>query len=64
MVAAAFTYASFLPDAIEPYLILMLAGFAIAILGHLAGSRWLVAAGLIMIFLAALLFPIVLQIFS
>jgi hypothetical protein len=39
-------------------------GFAVAILGHLAGSRWLVAVGVIIIFLASLLFPLALQIFS
>ena len=42
----------------------MLAGFAVAILGHLAGSRWLVAVGLIMILLATLLFPLALQFFA
>lgn len=53
--------ATVLPEAIEPYLVLMLIGFAVAIAGHLAGSRGLVAAGVIMIFLAAVLFPIALQ---
>ena len=53
-----------LPESIGPYLGLMLAGFAVAILGHLAGSRWLVAVGLIMILLATLLFPLALQFFA
>ncbi|HSI81974.1 MAG TPA: hypothetical protein VK919_15140 [Solirubrobacterales bacterium] len=53
--------AAVLPEAIEPYLVLMIAGFVVAITGHLAGSRWLVAAGVLMIFLAAVLFPIALQ---
>jgi hypothetical protein len=36
----------------------MLAGFAIGILGHLIGMRWLVVSGVILIFLGALLFPL------
>ena len=55
---------SFLPESIGPYIALRGIGFAIAILGHLSGSRWLVAVGVIMIFLATLLFPLALQIFS
>jgi hypothetical protein len=53
-----------LPESVGPYIALMGIGFAVAILGHLAGSRWLVAVGVIMIFLATLLFPLALQIFS
>jgi hypothetical protein len=54
--------ADLLPHSIGPYIALMLAGFAVAILGHLSRSRWLVAAGVIMILLATLLFPLALQI--
>ncbi len=50
--------AALLPTSPGPYVALMLAGFAIGILGHLAGSRWLVAAGVILIFLGAFLFPL------
>jgi hypothetical protein len=46
-----------LPHSPTPYIALMLAGFAIGILGHLTRARWLVAAGVILIFLGALLFP-------
>jgi hypothetical protein len=53
-----------LPDSIGPYLALMGGGFGVAILGYLAGSRWLVAVGVIMIMLATLLFPLALQFFS
>ncbi len=53
-----------LPDSIEPYLALMVGGFLVAIFGHLAGSRWLVAVGVIMILLATLLFPLALQFFA
>lgn len=50
--------AELLPQSPGPYIALMLAGFAIGILGHLAGTRWLVAAGVILIFLGAFLFPL------
>ena len=56
--------AAILPDSIEPYLVLMGAGFAIAIAGHVTRARWLVAVGIIMILLATLLFPLALQFFS
>lgn len=56
--------AALLPDSIEPYLALMGGGFGVAILGRLAGSRWLVAVGVIMIMLATLLFPLALQFFG
>ena len=51
-----------LPHSIGPYVGLMLAGFGVAIFGHLAGSRWLVAVGVIMIMLAVLIFPLALQV--
>lgn len=50
--------AELLPQSPGPYIALMLIGFAIGILGHLTGSRWLVASGVILIFLGALLFPL------
>jgi len=50
--------AELLPHSPGPYIALMLIGFAIGILGHLAGSRWLVASGVILIFLGAFLFPL------
>ena len=51
--------AALLPQSPTPYITLMLVGFAIGILGHLTRARWLVAAGVILIFLGALLFPFV-----
>ncbi len=54
--------ASLLPHTAGPYVALMLAGFAIGILGHLSSARWLVAAGVILIFLGAFLFPLALNI--
>jgi hypothetical protein len=53
-----------LPDTIEPYLALMVGGFVVAIYGHMARLRWLVAIGVIMILLATLLFPLALQFFA
>ncbi len=50
--------ATLLPHGPGPYVALMLSGFAIGILGHLTRARWLVAAGVILIFLGALLFPL------
>lgn len=50
--------ASLLPESAGPYIALMLIGFAFGILGHLSSARWLVAAGVILIFLGVLLFPL------
>lgn len=51
--------AALLPHSPTPYVALMLAGFAVGILGHLSGVRWLVAAGIVLIGLGALLLPLV-----
>ena len=53
-----------LPESIGPYVALMGLGFAVAILGHLSRSRWLVALGVLMVFLATVLLPLALQVFS
>jgi hypothetical protein len=50
--------ATLLPRSPTPYVALMLAGFAIGILGHLTRTRWLIASGVILIFLGAFLFPL------
>ncbi len=55
---------SLLPDRIEPYLAMMGIGFFIGAVGHLARSRWLVVVGILLIFLATLLFPIAINLFS
>ena len=49
--------AALLPHSPTPYITLMLVGFAVGILGHLTRARWLVAVGVTLIFLGALLFP-------
>ena len=50
--------AALLPHSATPYIALVLIGFAVGILGHLSSARWLVAAGVILIFLGAFLFPL------
>lgn len=50
--------ADLFPHSPGPYIVLMLAGFAIGILGHLTRAKWLIASGVILIFLGALLFPL------
>jgi hypothetical protein len=54
--------ATVLPEGIKPYLFLMVGGFAVGILGHLFRSRWVVAIGVIMVFLATLLFPLAIHV--
>jgi hypothetical protein len=53
--------ATLLPHSAGPYIALVLIGFAVAIAGHLSGSRWLIAAGIVLIFLGAFLFPLALN---
>lgn len=53
------TLAALLPQTVTPYVAMMLAGFAVGIFGHLAGWRWLVAAGIVLIGLGACLLPFV-----
>ena len=50
--------AALLSERPGPYIAMMLAGFAIGVAGHLFKAKWLVAAGVILIFLGALLFPL------
>ncbi|MQA73872.1 MAG: hypothetical protein GEU88_05930 [Solirubrobacterales bacterium] len=61
---SALAAAALLPESIGPYIALMGLGFAVAILGHLSRSRWMVAIGVIMVFLATVLLPLALQVFS
>jgi hypothetical protein len=57
----ALSLAALLPHSAGPYLALVLIGFAVGIFGHLAGSRWLVASGIVLIVLGAFLFPLALN---
>lgn len=54
--------ADILPRSLGPYVSLMFIGFAVGTLGHMTRSRWLVAVGIILIFLAAFLFPLALNV--
>jgi hypothetical protein len=54
--------ATLLPHSIGPYIAVMLSGFAIGILGHMSRSRWLIVAGVILVFLGAFLFPLALNV--
>lgn len=58
MLDSAIPLAALLPHGPGPYAALMLAGFAIGIVGHLTGSRLLVASGVTLIVLGALLLPL------
>jgi hypothetical protein len=49
--------ADLLPRGPGPYIALMLAGFVIGILGHVFRVKAMIAAGIALIFLGALLFP-------
>jgi hypothetical protein len=47
-----------LPQSHGPYVALMLIGFGLGMLGQLLRQRWLLAAGIVLIFLGALLLPL------
>jgi hypothetical protein len=47
-----------------PFIVLMGIGFAIGIGGHLYGSRFIVAIGIVLIFLATLALPLALNVFN
>ncbi len=59
--ALVLSFAALLPHSAGPYIALMLIGFATGITGHMTGLRWLVAAGIVLIFLGAFLFPLALN---
>jgi hypothetical protein len=59
--ALVLSFAALLPHSAGPYIALMLIGFATGIVGHMTGLRWLVAAGIVLIFLGAFLFPLALN---
>jgi len=59
--ALALSLAALLPHSAGPYMAVVAIGFAIAIAGHLSGTRRLVAVGIVLIFLGAFLFPLALN---
>lgn len=56
--------ASFLPESLTPYLVMMVAGFVIGAWGHGMKSRWVVAFGILLIFLGTTLLPLALVVFN
>jgi len=50
--------AALLPHTGTPYIVMVLAGFGIGILGYMSTTRWLVGVGIALIVLGALLFPV------
>ncbi|MGD9736325.1 MAG: hypothetical protein AB7V58_12075 [Solirubrobacterales bacterium] len=50
--------AALLPESHGPYVALMLIGFGVGILGGMLKQRWLIATGIVLIFLGALLLPL------
>jgi hypothetical protein len=46
----------------NPFIALMVAGFAVGIFGYLYGSRFIVGIGVAMIFLATLIIPFALNV--
>jgi hypothetical protein len=59
--ALVLSFAALLPHSAGPYIALVLIGFATGIVGHMTGLRWVVAAGIVLIFLGAFLFPLALN---
>jgi hypothetical protein len=53
--------AALLPHSAGPYIALMLIGLGLGVLGHLTAARWLVAAGIVLVFLGVFLFPLALN---
>jgi hypothetical protein len=51
-----------LPHSPGPYVVLMLIGFAVGVLGHLSRFRWLIVAGIALIFVGAALLPFILSV--
>jgi hypothetical protein len=50
--------AALLPHKPGAYAVLILIGLGAGVLGHLIRLRWLVAVGIVLVFLGALLFPL------
>jgi hypothetical protein len=46
--------------ALGPFIVLLLVGLAVGVLGHLIGSSWVVAVGIALVFIATVVGPLVL----
>ena len=58
LIDLALPLADFLPRTLGPYVTLMMVGFGVAICGHIFRWRLAVAAGILMIFAATVVFPL------
>jgi hypothetical protein len=58
MLDPALPAATLLPHSGTPYIVMVLAGFGLGILGYMSSSRLLVGIGIALIVLGALLFPV------
>jgi hypothetical protein len=47
-----------LPEEMGPYVVLLVIGFVVGAAGHVFRLRWMVALGILMIFLATFLLPV------
>jgi hypothetical protein len=47
----------------DPFIAMMIAGFAIGVFGYLAGSRVIVAIGVAVVFLATLVIPLAFNVY-
>jgi hypothetical protein len=63
-VAALAMLADSLRTSPDPYIALMLGGFAVGVFGYLYGSRFVVGIGVAMIFMATLFLPLALNVFG
>jgi hypothetical protein len=62
MAALALVIADSFRTSPTPFIVMMLAGFAVGTFGYLYGSRFIVGIGVALIFLATLLIPLALSI--
>ncbi len=56
------TFADSFRTSPNPFIALMLAGFAIGVFGHLYGSRLIVGIGIAIVFVATLVIPLALSV--
>ncbi len=62
--AVALALASVIPEGdpdIAPFIVLTVLGFSIAVFGHLIKSNTVIATGIILVFLAVVLIPLITQ---
>jgi hypothetical protein len=63
LLLSAFVAADSFRTSPTPFIVLTLAGFAVGTFGYLAGSRFIVAIGVAMIFAATLVVPLFLNVY-